>query len=148
MFNNYGSLGKALGFTLRMYTKKLQDMLKSEKIPLSVDQFVLLNIVHNHQTDITQIDLANYVGKDKSAVLRHIDYLEQVKLLGRSEDINDRRRKNLKLTHKGEELLNKGRMIEQKLTLSVMKGMTKTEAEHFMKTMDLILNNILTLDNS
>jgi len=141
MINNNDSLGKALGFTLRMYSKKLQEMMEVEKIPLSVDQFILLNIAHNHENDITQVDLANFVGKDKSAVLRHIDYLEQIKLLGRREDVNDRRKKILTLTYKGEE-------IEQKLTQAVMKGMTKPEVEHFMKTMNLILNNIYVLKNS
>ncbi len=148
MINNNDSLGKALGFTLRMYSKKLQEMMEVEKIPLSVDQFILLNIAHNHENDITQVDLANFVGKDKSAVLRHIDYLEQIKLLGRREDVNDRRKKILTLTYKGEEMIKKGRVIEQKLTQAVMKGMTKPEVEHFMKTMNLILNNIYVLKNS
>jgi DNA-binding MarR family transcriptional regulator len=149
MVNIEHSLGKALGFTLRMFTKKLQEMFDAEKLPISVEQFVMLNIIHHHQANkITQIELANYVGKDKSAILRHLDFMEGLKLLGRVEDINDRRKKTLHLTNKGNDLLLKARNTEQKLSLTVMKDMSNREIENFMKTMDQILLNIINLENS
>jgi DNA-binding MarR family transcriptional regulator len=149
MVNIEHSLGKALGFTLRMFTKKLQEMFDREKLPISVEQFVMLNIIHHHQANnITQIELANYIGKDKSAILRHLDFMEGLKLLGRVEDINDRRKKTLHLTNKGNDILIKARKIEQNLSSIVMKDMTHPEIEKFIKTMDHILANIIELENS
>src|ERR1700741_762967 len=113
MINFSDSLGKALGFTLRMYGKTLSQLFEEEGLEVSVDQFVMMNIIYQHSLkyDLTQIDLSNIVGKDKSAILRHMDYLESIKLLKRKDDAEDRRRKIISLTAKGEQLLNKARAI-------------------------------------
>jgi DNA-binding MarR family transcriptional regulator len=88
------------------------------------------------------------LGKDKSAVLRHIDYLENNQWLCRNDDMNDRRRKILVLTKKGEIHLQKARLLEQKLTKTVLKNVNKDQTTKFMQTMDNILANIFELDEN
>lgn len=149
MINENLSLGRALGFTLRMYTKKLHEMFEEAELDLTIEQFVLLNIVHHHKKDlVTQIEVSNMLGKDKSAVLRHIDYLENNQWLCRNDDMNDRRRKILVLTKKGEIHLQKARLLEQKLTKTVLKNVNKDQTTQFMQTMDNILANIFELDEN
>lgn len=142
MNNDLFSLGRALGFTLRNYTRKLHQEFENHKLNISVDQFVMLNIIHNH-TDITLAELSVIMGIDKSAVMRHIDYLEQMKWMGRFDDVNDRRKKILGLTNKGIDHLNKARNIEMEHTHQAMAGLSKNEIEIFKLAMNKIQKNVL-----
>lgn len=85
-----------------------------KKIELTIEQFFILNILDNEDGLILR-ELAEIVDRDKSAVLRHIDGLEQKNFITRVTDPKDKRRKSLLVTKRGLKTLEKARSVSEEL---------------------------------
>jgi MarR family transcriptional regulator for hemolysin len=84
---------------------------KQTDMKLTMPQFVLLFTINEEKEEVILKDMAEKLGKDKSAILRMIDLLEKKELVRRVVDQNDRRKNQLMVTKKGERLIAEFRII-------------------------------------
>jgi DNA-binding MarR family transcriptional regulator len=95
-------------FTIALTIKEIQIAFKRFAGDLSVDvpmESVGILFVIYYKSDLIQREIAELVKKDKSAVLRHIDLLEQKGLLKRTSAANDRRRNIINITELGRQFI-------------------------------------------
>jgi len=105
---------------------------------LTIEQFGLLHAIKMKEDDVIQKDMAEIMGKDKSAILRLIDSLEEKELVRRVVDTNDRRKNFLMVTKKGEKVIEQGLKIEFELMEELRNGLSKSDLNTFYKVIDHI----------
>ena len=115
-------------------------------IILTIEQFGLLHALNQKDEDVIQKDMAEVMCKDKSAILRLIDTLEEKELVRRVVDLNDRRKNFLMVTKKGEKIIAQYLKIEKELTSEVKKGLTVEELATFYKVVSHIKEKAIHLN--
>ena len=108
---------------------------------LTIEQFALLHSINMKDDDVIQQDMANMMGKDKSAILRVIDSLEKKELVRRVVDTKDRRKKYLMVTKKAERVIKQGLEIEFELMKELQQGLTTSDINIFFKVVNHIKSN-------
>ena len=103
---------------------------------LTIDQFGLLHAISQEKVDVIQKDMAEIMGKDKSAILRMIDVLKKKELVRRVVDKNDRRKNYILLSKKGEQALECHYRIASELSNELMEGLTQSEIDNFYRVVD------------
>ena len=88
------------GCRLRQY---IALMLRKEEIPLTPEQFMLIDLLWN-LGEMTQQQLADQLQKDKNSVTQLVDALERKGFVERRRNLQDRRSNTLVLTEKAEHL--------------------------------------------
>lgn len=106
---------------------------KQTDMKLTMPQFVLLFTINEEKEEVILKDMAEKLGKDKSAILRMIDLLEKKELVRRVVDQNDRRKNQLMVTKKGERLIAEFRKIESELNSELLEGLSDADMETFYK---------------
>jgi|ERR1035437_3868394 MarR family transcriptional regulator for hemolysin len=114
---------------------------ESSETKLTIEQFGLLFAISNNEEDVVQQDMANFFGKDKSSILRLIDTLEEKELIQRIIDSQDRRKKCLFVTDKGNEVIKQYLNIEFSLLDELQMGLTKSDMDNFYKVVQTIQRN-------
>jgi MarR family transcriptional regulator, transcriptional regulator for hemolysin len=112
----------------------------SEKtdMKLTMGQFGLLFSISEEKDEVILKDMAEKMGKDKSAILRMIDLLEKKELVRRVVDQNDRRKNQLLVTKKGERIICEFQEIELELNAELQEGLTEAEMQTFYKVVNHI----------
>lgn len=110
-------------------------------IKLTVEQFGLLHCISRNVDDVIQQDMATYMGKDKSSILRLTDSLEEQKLVQRVVDSHDRRRNCLVVTDLGHEVIKQYLNIEFELLEELQEGLTESDLSTFYKVIYTIQKN-------
>ena len=128
-------VGKMMYEYFKVLKKRTGDQ---SDIILTIEQFGLLHALNQKDEDVIQKDMAEIMCKDKSAILRLIDTLEEKELVRRVVDLNDRRKNFLMVTKKGEKIIAQYLKIEKELTLEVKKGLTEEELATFYKVVSHI----------
>lgn len=131
--------------TLQAIRKLGQKRFAEENIGISLEQHHLLRII-SEKEEFIQSDLACILEKDKSAVMRQLDQLEELKLIVRVNDTEDRRKKFIILTKKGNELMKKGIEIFLKLIEDVKTGISEDELATFQNVLKSFKTNAEKLD--
>lgn len=108
------------------------------EIPLTIEQHAVLHILNTKESDVILKEMACAMGKDKSAVLRIIDVLEEKDLVRRAVDKKDRRKKHLMVTKKGKQVIEKFLKIEKELQVELKEGLTKEDLKIFYKVINHI----------
>ncbi|MDJ0978162.1 MAG: MarR family transcriptional regulator [Erythrobacter sp.] len=98
-------------------------------------QFGALYIIHHHP-GIDQIGLASLGGFDRSTTAMVVRKLEEDGALIRTADPEDRRRKTLRLTKKGEDLLDSMYEPAAQAQQRSLEIFTQREAERFLQLLD------------
>ena len=129
------NIGLKMGELIKSIGKRIDEALGGEESALSMEYFFLLNILYG-RTDVIQHDLANIMKKDKSGVLRQIDLLEELKLVVRVPDTDDRRRKAIVLTDAGVKKVEKFRQIEADIFNGLLEGISQKDLEVFDSVLD------------
>jgi len=78
------------------------------------------------------------MGKDKSAILRMIDSLEEKDFVRRVVDKNDRRKNYIMVSKKGEQTLEQHLKIASELSDELLEGLSQSEIETFYSVIDYI----------
>jgi len=133
-------LGYMLGMTLRVFKTRMMIECKKKDIELSLEQFVILNML-NANCDLIQQDLANHLQKDKSIIVRQIDGLIEDQYVVRLTNKEDKRKKNLILTKKGFERLNEMERIASEVSKKLLTGVSDSELEIFKDVLVKIQEN-------
>lgn len=134
------SLGYMLGRSLKVFKNHMNIELKSKNIDLSLEQFIILNMLDSH-CDFIQQDLAKQLQKDKSLIVRQVDGLLKNRYIVRVENENDKRKKTLILTKSGFEKLNEVRVIGDEITVKLLSGLTEDELNVFRHVLTKIWEN-------
>ncbi|HYW35265.1 MAG TPA: MarR family transcriptional regulator [Balneolaceae bacterium] len=113
------TLGCRMGYAVKAIMRKLTNRFLQQEIDLTLEQYFILNILDNEQGLILR-DLAEIVDRDKSAVLRHIDCLEENHFVTRATDPEDRRRKLLIVTKPGVKELTKAREMDEQVNQEII----------------------------
>jgi DNA-binding MarR family transcriptional regulator len=115
----------------------------SEKgIQLTLEQFFILNILDNESGLILQ-DLADILDRDKSAVLRHIDALEEHNFVVRNTDPDDKRRKILIVTKPGLKEMERARKVDEQVHEEVTADINDKNLQELEKSVATIYKNAL-----
>ena len=128
-------VGQMMHEMLRVLKKR--DIEQAEVI-LSIEQHAVLHILNERESDVILKEMADAMGKDRSAILRIIDVLEKKELVRRAVDQKDRRKKYLMVTKKGEQVLETFLKIEAELREELKAGLTKEEMRTFYKVVSHI----------
>ena len=135
-----------LGMVVRKMNREMFRVLRkrfyeSSETKLTIEQFGLLFAISNNEEDVVQQDMATFFGKDKSSILRLIDTLEEKELIQRIMDSQDRRKKCLFVTDKGNEVIKQYLDIDFNLLDELQIGLTKSDMDTFYKVVQTIQNN-------
>jgi DNA-binding MarR family transcriptional regulator len=120
--------------------KKVHQKIVEENVNLTSEQFAVLYILSKRK-DTIQSDLAEFAGKDKSAVMRHLDALEQKNMLVRVNDNSDRRRKILVITKAGQQMLDKAMQVLQEVFQEMTQSIPEEKMEVFREVLLTIRQN-------
>lgn len=137
---NKTTLGLQIAETFKIMGKQIATALKDSGLDLAMEQFILLSIL-NSNDDVIQQDIAHMLNKDKSGVLRIIDSLQKKKMIVRIPDTEDRRKKNLVLTKKGAETIQKALELEAKVAEHFLEGMSADDLIALSKALSIIKSN-------
>ncbi len=135
---------KPLGYFLakghRIFKIQMVSRLKEQGIELTFDQFVILQIL-NSNSNIIQQDLANYMQKDKSIIVRQVEGLLEKQLVTKVTNKEDNRKKNLILTRQGTTALNQMQQVGSEVTKKLLSGISETDLEIFRNVLNRIQEN-------
>ncbi|OJH39074.1 MarR family winged helix-turn-helix transcriptional regulator [Cystobacter ferrugineus] len=106
-------------------------------MPITFDQYVLLAALSDTEAP-TQSDLADLLGRDKSAVLRQIDHLEEEGLVTRVADPDDRRKKTLVLTRSGSQVHAKARALVESIMGEALHGISSQDIQTLTRVLTRI----------
>ena len=134
-----------MGFAVKGILRLLDKQFDENNIKLTLEQYFLLNILENEEGLILQ-DLAAIVDRDKSAVLRHINCLEESHFVARAKDPDDRRRKILLITKQGIKMLEKAREIDEQVNKEITQNISDDQLENLENAVSDIYKYTLSGD--
>lgn len=99
-------LKNAIGYRINKVANNMNTQLNKmlAKYDIAVEQRATLEII-KFEKDVKQTTIAQLLGKDKTTISRSLNVLEKKGLIFKDEIQNDKRIKVIKLTPKGEEVL-------------------------------------------
>jgi DNA-binding MarR family transcriptional regulator len=130
-----------IAMTLKALEQAFRKNISELPIEIPAESFGILMITHFHQ-GIIQQDIAEMAKKDKSAILRQIDILENKGLVQRQADEYDRRKNLIVITEKGKKMTQMLVDKEQELLFSLSQGIDAKEMESFVKVLNTLKNNV------
>jgi MarR family transcriptional regulator, transcriptional regulator for hemolysin len=128
-------VGRMMHSMFRVLKKRTGETAETK---LTIEQFGLLHAINMKNEDVIQQDMADIMGKDKSAIYRVIDSLEEKELVRRVVDKNDRRKNFLMVTKKGEAVIEQYLEIEHTLINELEEGLSKSDIDTFYSVVDHI----------
>lgn len=131
------AVASLFGKTLAALSKRAKARLSASELPITFDQYVLLAALSDTESP-TQSELADLLGRDKSAVLRQLDHLEEEGLVTRVADPNDRRKKTLGITRSGLQVHAKARALVESIMDEALHGISSQD----MQTLTRIVTRI------
>lgn len=133
-------LGRMMHEVFRLFKKRSENQ-QLDEIRISTEQFSLLHALSKKEEEVIQKDMAEMMGKDKSAILRMIDSLEEKGLVRRVAAMDDRRKNYLMVTKVGYRIIEQYMKIVFEMMADIQKGLTQEEIETFHKVVGHIRSN-------
>jgi len=112
---------------------------------VAAEQFATLKII-SEDHEVTQTQIAELLGKDKTTVGRSIDSLLKKGLLIREDLQSDKRANRISLTPQAEQILKSAIPMAQKFNEAIKSKLTENEIETFFKVLDTILEKSKKVD--
>jgi len=135
-------LGRSLGHVAKRYIEILYKRLSHVQ---TGPYFIVLMIIDRAEGTLSQQEIANSCGLDKTNILRIIDSLSDNKIVKRVRKPDDRRAYLIQLTEKGKKILPEIHKSVKELNGLALKGLSERQVSSFYKTLDIIHNNIIDL---
>jgi len=108
---------------------------------LTVDQWILLKIIQEQQP-ISQKDLAKKSLRDPASITRTLDLLQKKELIVRQSIPDNRRQYDLKLTPKGDKLINKNMKMVKEHRQRSIQDFTEDELNQLNRLLIKIQENM------
>lgn len=138
-------LPKAISLLHRKMNKELN--IRLTEIGLSSAQTRLLKHIYN-QGEITQIELCNELGLDKSTVAKTLNRMEESGLIEKKINPEDTRSYLISLTPKAQKIVPKTRAILSQWAKDVTAGMTEAEKELLFKLLEKVSQQAANISKS
>lgn len=136
---NQNSFQFLFATTIKALFKQTAKNFEENGLMITPEQNFILKILS--QEDSIQSDLADIMKKDKSAVMRHIDQLENLGLVVRVNDSIDRRKKHIVITEDGSEMLKKCEEIINQNTHKNLKDISEEDLAIFKSVLIKLKEN-------
>ena len=124
-------LGHTIGMIAKRYIETLYKQLKHLELG---HNFIVLIIIDRYKGTLTQQEIADTLGLDKTNILRTIDLLSEQKLVIRNPKPTDRRAHLIQLTKEGEKIMPEINTAIQKLNELAFSSLTSEEENKFFET--------------
>ena len=125
---------------LRVFKKRISQM-ENEEYRITHEQLGLLHAIGMKEDDVIQKDMAEFMGKDKSTILRLIDSLEDKDFVRRVTDKNDRRKNYIMVTKAGEKAIAEFKSMGKSIMEDLKVGINENDILIFQKVLNQIRNN-------
>ena len=126
------------GYKIKRY---IATMLKQHKVPLTPEQFMLIDLLWN-QGEMSQQQLADQLQKDKNSVTILVDALEQKGLIVRKQNANDRRSNTIILTDMALEIKLDAKQKGISILERMLEGIEEDELQAFLCTLHKLNRNM------
>ena len=126
------------GCRLKQYTAA---MLKQQKIDLTPEQFLLIDLLWN-QGPLSQQDLADQMQKDKNSITKLVDAIERKGFVVRQQNPNDRRSNTIILTDKAFTLRDDAQTKGIPILNKMLEGIPENELHSFLETLEKLCANM------
>lgn len=136
------ALGFAMEKTVKMMKQSLNKMLLwHPEIDITVDQWVLINILQKH-VSLSQQELGELTFKDAPTITRMIDLLVRKGLTSRDADSKDRRKFVIALTENGNKIFQTTEPIIKEFRVSSYANISDEELILMDQIMKKIFDNL------
>ncbi len=139
MFRN--ALGKLIGLTGKAFAMRLEKNAAKAGFDLAAPQVILLAHVEEAE-GVNQQALTDHLGRDKTAITRWIDSLEEKNLVVRVPDKTDRRQNMIYLTQTGRETVPELIKMVRKTEAEAVLGISPQEIEAMKEALRKIKKNL------
>lgn len=134
------------GYTLERTVKLMKltfsrILLMYPEIDITVDQWVIIHLLHKHQT-LSQQEIGDLAFKDAPTVTRMLDLLETKKVITRKADKTDKRKYKITLTSLGSQKFEAIQPIVKNFRAEAYDGLSADELEMLEKTLKKIFENL------
>lgn len=136
-------LGRRISMVLKQYHAQIRKMIAH---PLAGKYFPLMLHLDNKAGQVSQQDLVEYLGIDKTSMVRIIDELTHAGLILRAPHPVDRRFHHIHLTEQGKQLIPEIRATVERLNGLMMNGLSEQESTQFILSLQHIQDNLNQLD--
>ncbi len=136
-----------MGCAARIMLRELDHSLAEAGISISSEQCILLKHVGLND-GIHQNELAERILRDKAAITRHLDVLEQKKLVVREHNPTDRRQNLLHITSAGRRLLHSVEPLIETINRRATDGIQNEKLEHCKEVLAQVFDNLARRDCS
>ncbi len=126
--------------SIKSYRQFAQQQLVKQGFDITIDQWLLLKVIHNNSDD-TQQQIAQAIFKDFASVTRMVELLVEKKYIIRSPHPTDRRRFQLKLHNTAVELMDKMQPVIENNRKIALKDIDEQKINLFEEVLNLIYNN-------
>lgn len=131
-------LSKEIAVELNLTGCKLKQFLaaklKQMDVPLTPEQFMLIDLLWNHG-EMSQQQLADLLQKDKNSVTKLVDAIEKKGFVVRQQNKNDRRSNTLVLTEKANQLKPGAKQKGISILDQMLEGINENELRAFLETL-------------
>ena len=138
-------LSKEIAVELNLTGCKLKQyiaaMLRIEDVPLTPEQFMLIDLLWNHGS-MTQQQLADQMHKDKNSVTKLVDAIEKKGFVVREQNLKDRRANTLVLTEKALQLKDSAKRKGISILDNILEGISEEELRSFLSTLHKLNSNM------
>ena len=135
------TLGMLIGQVHRLSTKRFVQNSHTHGLEISLDQWLVLGPIWKNN-GISQKDISEYCGKDKTSVTKIIDTLEKKNLVVRVTDQLDHRVKRVALSNKGKELFLSALPVMAQTRDELRNGISDNEIESLKDILNKIYKNL------
>ena len=135
------TLGMLIGQIHRLSTKRFVQNSHMHGLEISLDQWLVLGPVWKND-GISQKEISEYCGKDKTSVTKIIDTLEKKNLVVRVTDQLDHRVKRVVLSQKGRELFLSALPVMAQTRDELRSGISDKEIEALKTILNKIYKNL------
>ena len=135
------TLGMLIGQIHRLSTKRFVQNSHMHGLEISLDQWLVLGPVWKND-GISQKEISEYCGKDKTSVTKIIDTLEKKNLVVRVTDQLDHRVKRVVLSQKGRELFLSALPVMAQTRDELRSGISDKEIEALKSILSKIYKNL------
>lgn len=138
-------LSKEIAVVLNLTGCKLKQFiaakLRQEEIPLTPEQFLLIDLLWNHGS-MSQQQLADMMQKDKNSVTQLADAIERKEFIIRQQNSKDRRSNTLVLTEKALKLRDEAKKKGISILDEMLVGISESELRSFLSTLHKLNENM------
>lgn len=124
-----------------VFKRLINSFNKRKEQEITLEQFFLLDIINNHP-EINQNELSQIACKDKSAVVRQVDILENKEIVNRKTCPLDRRKNKMMMTDKGCEIFKKGNEFKDDFLNQILEVLSEEEKKELNKILLKLLKSL------